>query len=737
MAFSDGLGMWNHRAEDKRSNGFLDGRSFIDDGYPPLPQVADTAGTLGGEGRQSPFDTNLGVGHHDTDEGIAWYAENQLRDIIDRQGAGQERLDTAGDSEIMRGILEKARLAQGNGFPAGAQPLAEPPAGNEQSGGEGQAAANIAISEAGSTTTPGPRNTGAQAGDMPQDTAMPIAEPVAVRSKPAVVLTPEDSREPQHAVSLPAAVRQASPVAVVRGASTNTSSAAPAGTTVRPARIISSCTTRGASPLRSERAASPLRSERAASPLRSSVGGSIQASPVMKPGSRVSAERKISRHEMVSSGRLMQCGDAADEVVAAPVVLNGMPRAASPLRALSPPRATSPLRAISPQRQQHPPPPFHTLPVAPCSQVLVGQPLMTPGIPPVGPMPQVMPGMPQPLGHAPPPFSGSGACQCCCGPPPPPQAMQAPPPPVGCWGPPMAPPFVPPPGAMGFVPPGVACGMPPRPPPPSQPMPSPPPQNLEFVNNFRNLLQQSEEVLAKLEEQEEEPNDFRSLVDESAQVLAEIEAQETRRLAAPPPAPMQPLPPAMCMAPAPAQPIWQPVAPPMAPPPQSGPMWMPGPPLPAMAGVPTGPPVPCVSADFAQYPGPVMQIAATGPGGCGPLSPPRPPPQQAVLQEASARQAVAEAAAANAAFEAMDSNHDGVITRAEFSQAVTRGMASAPAAAPEQRATATAPVTTPMTSPPYPSVFDVVSAAGAPPATSSQATYAPQVDLYDPDTLYI
>merc|ERR1719215_641387 len=114
-----------------------------------------------------------------------------------------------------------------------------------------------------------------------------------------------------------------------------------------------------------------------------------------------------------------------------------------------------------------------------------------------------------------------------------------------------------------------------------------------------------------------------------------------------------------------------------------------------------------------------MPFASTSPGGCGPL-----PPQQAVPQDAATRQAAAEAVANAAAFEAMDSNHDGVITRAEFSQAVSRGMASAPATAPEHP-------------PAYPAAFDVAAVAGAPPASSSQSPYAPQVDPYDPDTLYI
>lgn len=200
-------------------------------------------------------------------------------------------------------------------------------------------------------------------------------------------------------------------------------------------------------------------------------------------------------------------------------------------------------------------------------------------------------------------------------------------------------------------------------------------------------MQQSEQILAQLEEQEGEG--IRGLVDESARVLAEIEAQERRQQQWPQPsgAPWGTGPGA-------------PVGPPLTGPPQTGCCVAPLPQGFAPAGIPL------------QGPGPVMAPPMPGfPGGQGvplggpPAAPVYPGPTPSTPAEqwrqlgapaggasAAGEAAAAAAAASAAAFVALDRNHDGVISRAEWAQAQ----------------------------------------AGAFPGA-----YTPQVDRYDPDTLYI
>jgi len=227
---------------------------------------------------------------------------------------------------------------------------------------------------------------------------------------------------------------------------------------------------------------------------------------------------------------------------------------------------------------------------------------------------------------------------------------------------------------------------------PHGPPQAPPGAERAFVNNFKSLVHQSEELMAHLEELGDDSEQFRSLVAESEQVLAELEKQEERHRYQQPPPPMAFMAtmPGQCMMPPhmgtmPMQPMFT------MPPPQMAH----GQPLPQFGGLtgPAGEPLAAYPAMCAGYP---TTMPATGAGT------PRPPPSVAGGGSGPLPQQLRPPPQASA-------------------QADTRAF--------HPGASGYAPTPGPMPVPP--------SYMGPPSAALSASSYAPQIDMYDPDTLYI
>lgn len=199
--------------------------------------------------------------------------------------------------------------------------------------------------------------------------------------------------------------------------------------------------------------------------------------PAATSVNRVVSGRKVSREEMLSSGRLLESDSQSDNLA---TIL--------PMSTLSP--RSAPLQAVAVQRRISPPVTSAPAAVTTHSQTTT---TMPPNMP-LFVVPATRPTFAQALPPRPPVPLGFSAV-----------------PPCGGW---VAAPFNPVAGPVLPVPmappPGPGCG---------------------FVDHFRNLVHESEDALANREEYEDSglsdgTSDFRSLVDESAQVLAQIEARQ-------------------------------------------------------------------------------------------------------------------------------------------------------------------------------------------------------------------
>lgn len=286
----------------------------------------------------------------------------------------------------------------------------------------------------------------------------------------------------------------------------------------------------------------------------------------------------------------------------------------------------------------------------------------------------------------------------------------------------------------------------------------PPPQPKQFLAGFRNLVRQSEEILAKLEAQEQGQGQFRDLVDESTQVLAEIEEREKRLQLQPPPK-------AVPWGPHPGFPLGPMLPGSFGASTGSGPRTLPP------GAVPCGSPAPPQSKLLTRQAGEPQLGAksAKPPEGAGDAGAPPTttygPDGQPVDPAASI--AAPEAPSAAATFDGIDRNHDGIITREEWSQAVASQQQQQELIQQQQQQLEQLRDQLHQHQEQLPQKLELLhqhleeqqkllqspelllrsrqlqppelpqQVQTPQPDDPSQFAYAPQVDVYDPDTLYI
>lgn len=735
----DGMGNWAANGEERDNNGMFEGG--LGGAANGAPRPRDDA-MLGG---QSPFDTHLGNDRQqrrDIGRDIAMVntAETTLRRLFERcdingdglvhagqlfrlvrrdpegsQLLGLTSLDSSGDSSFDELDSQTDRTLTWEDFldvflRRGISALTKA-SGSSLSGGESAGDPQHQRPSLGLLTVPqiveelaarsptrrdaaqGPSLDSRDDGEAaPRGRALSVVDGgLGASLAPRVVPTTGGRLASSGAASSSLVRQQAVPVAVISGASNVPAPVTRSARVLSPLREAASKQTlspfRGTSPVTRART---LGAEGprilsgsgigALRPLETSGGISGMGASGFSLEKRVASERRISREEMVTTGRLMRSSDPADEFEA-PVLHRPPARSASPLRgAASPPqpppssmlRAASPVRGMSPPPPMMPPPfpggcpafpPGHFMPPGCCA--CCGPPLMYQTMPfPCGPHMPCGPCVPFGPCGPPPPFGPYGPC----GPRPP-------------FGPCMPPPFGP------CMPPHSGpCMMPHGPP------QAPPGAERAFVNNFKSLVHQSEELMAHLEELGDDSEQFRSLVAESEQVLAELEKQEERHRYQQPPPPMAFVAtmPGQCMMPPhmgtmPMQPMFTMPLPQMAQ----------GQPLPQFGGLtgPAGEPLAAYPAMCAGYP---TTMPATGAGT------PRPPPSVAGGGSGPLPQQLRPPP-----------------------QADTRAF--------HPEASGYAPTPGPMPVPP-----SYIGPMMVPPSAAlSASSYAPQIDMYDPDTLYI